>query len=130
VQISRALLERVVAHAQRDEPHECCGLVATRDGRATAVYETENLAASPLRFEMGPELARLAFSIEDDGDELGAIYHSHTRSAPEPSQTDINFAALWPGVAWLIVGLDAGAVDVRCWRIDDGVVSELELVVA
>ena len=40
--------------------------------------------------------------------DLGAIYHSHVRSAPYPSQTDINFAAGWPGVEWIIVGL-AGA---------------------
>ena len=44
-------------------------------------------------------------AFEDDGAELGAIYHSHTRSEPYPSQTDINFAAGWPGVEWLIVGL-------------------------
>ena len=35
---------------------------------------------------------------------VGAIYHSHTRSEPYPSQTDINFAANWPGALWLIVG--------------------------
>ena len=29
---------------------------------------------------------------EDDGLELGAIYHSHTRTEPMPSQTDINLA--------------------------------------
>ena len=51
------------------------------------------------------ELHRLLTEIEDRGDELGAIYHSHTRSAPYPSQTDVNFAAGWPGVEWLIVGL-------------------------
>ncbi len=36
------------------------------------------------------------------------IYHSHTRSEPYPSQTDVNFAAHWPGVEWLIVGLAGG----------------------
>ncbi len=50
-------------------------------------------------------LHRLLTEIEDAGDELGAIYHSHTRSEPYPSQTDVNFAAHWPGVEWLIVGL-------------------------
>ena len=44
-------------------------------------------------------------AIEDAGGALGAIYHSHTRSEPYPSQTDINFAAGWPGVEWLIVGV-------------------------
>ena len=44
-------------------------------------------------------------SSKSDGWELGAIYHSHIRTAPYPSQTDINFAANWPGVEWIIVGL-------------------------
>ena len=43
------------------------------------------------------ELLELHNAIEDDGWELGAIYHSHVRSPPYPSQTDVNFAANWPG---------------------------------
>jgi proteasome lid subunit RPN8/RPN11 len=67
-------------------------------------------------------------AIEDAGGALGAIYHSHTRSAPYPSQTDINFAAGWPGVQWLIVGLRRGGEpQLRCYRIDDGRVTEVEL---
>ena len=67
--------------------------------------------------------------IEDAGQVLGAIYHSHTRTEPRPSQTDINFAKLWPDVLWIIVGLADGHPDVRTWRIDDGRVSDAELVV-
>ena len=51
---------------------------------------------------------RVIDEIEDAGAELGAIYHSHTRSEPYPSQTDVNFAAGWPGVEWLIVGVSTG----------------------
>ena len=55
--------------------------------------------------------------IEDSGAELGAIYHSHTRSEPYPSQTDINFAANWPGVEWLIVGVRKAAASRPCGPI-------------
>jgi proteasome lid subunit RPN8/RPN11 len=130
VEISPDLVERIVDHARRDFPNECCGMVAVRDGRAVSVHEAENVARSPLRFEVdGLEVHRTIEGIEDAGGELGAIYHSHTRSDPYPSQTDINFAAGWPGVEWLIVGLRKGApdADVRCYRIDDGRVSEVEL---
>ena len=34
MRIDAALLERIVAHARRDFPNECCGMVAVRDGRA------------------------------------------------------------------------------------------------
>jgi [CysO sulfur-carrier protein]-S-L-cysteine hydrolase len=127
VRIDAALLERVVAHARRDFPNECCGMIAVRDGRAVAVHEATNIAASPLRFEVDPrELLRVDQEIEADGAELGAIYHSHTRSEPYPSQTDVNFAAGWPGVDWLIVGLRGdGEPTVRSYRIDDGAIAEV-----
>jgi proteasome lid subunit RPN8/RPN11 len=132
VVIARELLDRVIAHARRDAPNECCGLVAARDGTAVSVHALENVAASPLRFEVDPKaLLHELDAIEGDGAELGAIYHSHTRSEPYPSQTDLNFAAGWPGVEWLIVGLRAGDGDpvVRLFRIDDGRVDEVALEV-
>ena len=132
MRIDRALLERVVAHARRDFPNECCGMIAFRDGRAVAVHEATNVAASPLRFEVdGLEVHHAIETIESDGAELGAIYHSHTRSEPYPSQTDINFARGWPGVEWLIVGVsrDGAEPTVRSYRIDDGAVTEVEVEV-
>jgi len=128
MQIAPHLLEKLVAHALRDDPNECCGVVAARDGVAEAVHPLENVAASPLRFEVdGLALHHLMTEIEDGGARLGAIYHSHTRSEPRPSQTDINFAALWPGTEWLIVGTTASEPEVRSFLIDGGQVTEVPL---
>ena len=131
MRLDSALVERIVAHARRDFPNECCGMLGVRDGHAVAIHEATNLAASPLRFEVeGREILRAQDAFEDDGAELGAIYHSHTRSEPYPSQTDINFAAGWPGVEWLIVGLRRDSEPtVRSYRIDDGVVTEVDVEV-
>jgi proteasome lid subunit RPN8/RPN11 len=130
VQIDAALLQRIVAHAQRDFPNECCGVVAAREGVAEVVHELENVQASPFRFEVdGLEVMRVLDEIEGSGAELGILYHSHTRSEPYPSETDVNFAANWPGVEWLIVGVrkDGGEPSVRSYRIDDGVVTEVQV---
>ncbi len=129
MKIARTVLDEVVAHALADTPNECCGLVVGRDGSATAARAMENLAASPFRFEIdGLSLMRLIDEFEDAGDDLGAIYHSHTRSAPYPSQTDVNFAALWPGVEWLIVGISKNAEpEVRSYLIDGGAIRDAEL---
>ena len=88
-----------------------------------------NTEASPLRFEIdGAEQSTgIHIEIEDAGLDLGAIYHSHTRSDPYPSQTDINFAAQWPGVQWIIVGSADGDPQVRDYEIRDGEVSDAEL---
>jgi [CysO sulfur-carrier protein]-S-L-cysteine hydrolase len=129
MRISPELLEEIVAHAREDAPNECCGMVASREGRAVKVYRAENAAASPLRYEIdGGEQYRIQMDIEDQGLDLGAIYHSHTRSEPYPSQTDINLA-FYPDTLYVIVGLANGNADVRAYAIRDGQVSERELVV-
>jgi [CysO sulfur-carrier protein]-S-L-cysteine hydrolase len=130
MRISRALLDDVIAHARADAPNECVGMIASRDGEAVAVHRAANRAASPLRYEIdGMEQYRIQSAIEDAGLELGAIYHSHTRSAPEPSQTDINLA-FYPDALYVIVGVkDPGDADVRAWNIVDGKVSEAQLEV-
>ncbi len=109
MRIARELYEQIVAHAREEAPNECCGMVGSSDGSAVQVYRAVNAEASPLRFRIDPrEQYELHTRIDDAGLELGAIYHSHTRTAPRPSQTDINFAKLWPGVLWIIVGLEWG----------------------
>jgi proteasome lid subunit RPN8/RPN11 len=127
VQVDEALVAEMVAHAREEAPNECCGFVAARDGAAVEVRRAVNQAASPLKFEVdGLEVMRALDDFEAAGAELGAIYHSHTRTEPYPSQTDINFAANWPGVEWIIVGLDRkGEAKVRTYLIEDGNVREI-----
>jgi proteasome lid subunit RPN8/RPN11 len=137
MKIAAELLAEIVAHAQEIPKIECCGVVAVEVAgetdagakTATRVYRAENIHASALKFEIDPiELLRLNNAIDDEGWEIGAIYHSHVRSAPYPSQTDIGFAASWPGVEWIIVGLSSGEQpDVRSYLIDGAEVSEVPL---
>ena len=133
MKIAKQLLAEIVVHAQENPRIECCGVVAVLAGEdgapktAARVYRAENVHASALKFEIGPmELYRLNEEIEEEGWEIGAIYHSHVRSAPYPSQTDIGFAAGWPGLEWIIVGLAGGGEpEVRSYVIDGAQVSEI-----
>jgi proteasome lid subunit RPN8/RPN11 len=133
MRIARELYDQIVAHASEEAPDECCGMVAARDGDAVKVYRAANVAEDRLRrlrFEIGAqEQLRIQTEIDDAGLDLGAIYHSHTRTEPRPSQTDINFARNWPGVLWIIVGVSGGEPEVRTWRLDDGQASEAKLEV-
>jgi proteasome lid subunit RPN8/RPN11 len=129
MRIGRELFDEMVAHAQADAPNECCGMIGSRDGEAVKVYRATNTAASPLRYEIdGAEQYRIQMEVEDSGFDLGAIYHSHTRSEPKPSQTDINLA-FYPEALYVIVGLAGGDPDVRAYEIRDGRVTEAELLV-
>lgn len=133
---SPVLYEEIVAHARAEAPNECCGIVASVDGVAVAVFAARNAAASPLRYVMdGEDQLRIQEQIEERGWDYGAIYHSHTRSAPTPSQTDINMALvpgvgpLWPGSIYIIVGLAGAEPEVRAFRIESDTPEEVALSV-
>lgn len=123
------MYEEMIDHARSEAPNEACGMIASRDGDAAKLYRATNAAHSPLRYEIdGAEQYRIQMEIYDSDLELGAIYHSHTRTEPYPSQTDINLA-FYPDALYVIVGLAAEAPDVRAFTIRDGRVGDAELVV-
>jgi [CysO sulfur-carrier protein]-S-L-cysteine hydrolase len=130
MRIRRELIDEIVAHAREDAPNECCGLVAGRDGAATAVHRVANEFASPFRYQLeGQQQYNLMKEIEQRGDELAGIYHSHTRSEAYPSQTDINQAKWWPDPLYLICSIAGEEPLVRAFEIRDGAVAEAELEV-
>jgi [CysO sulfur-carrier protein]-S-L-cysteine hydrolase len=132
MRISQSLVDEMVAHAREDLPNECCGMVGGRDGEATTLIRVANAAASPLRYEMDPQEQYNALkSIEENGGELLAIYHSHTKSAAYPSQTDVNQAVAWPEQIYVIVSLaDEGAPDVKAYLLKDLRIADAELDVS
>lgn len=131
MRIAQNLIDQMVAHAREDLPNECCGMVGGVDGEASVVIPVVNSAASPLRFEMDPQGQYNALkALEDDGKELLAIYHSHTKSAAYPSQTDVNQAVNWPDAVWVIVSLeDPDPPDVKGYWLKDLKIADAELVV-
>ena len=137
MRISRELVDEIVAHAVADAPNECCGIVASVGGEAVRVYRARNAVASPLRYVMDvADQLRIQDELDAQHWECGAIYHSHTRSAPYPSQTDINLAFIpevgpvWPGSLYVIVGLAGDEPEVRAFRIESDTPEEVALDVA
>ena len=129
VRMTRAQWQDMVDHALADAPNECCGFLRSRDGVVEEVTRAPNERNSPFGYEFdGATLLRVN-ELDDEGWEVG-IYHSHPRSAAEPSQTDINLAH-YPHWAYLIVSLaDREAPEVRAWRIEEGRVREEEIELA
>lgn len=129
MRIGRDLYDEMIEHAREQAPNECCGMLGSRDGRVVKLYRATNAAASPLRYEIdGADQYRIQMEIDDSELELGAIYHSHTRTEPYPSQTDINLA-FYPQALYVIVGLAGAEPEVRAFWIRSGQVDEADLVV-
>ena len=127
MKLTREQADELAAHAREDEPNECCGMIGGRDGAASTIYRASNAEASPLRYNLDPsDQFRIMSEMEDKGEDLAAIYHSHTKSPAYPSQTDINLAT-YPDALYVIVSLLEGEEPVRAYEIRDGEVKEVEL---
>lgn len=130
LRLPKAFADEMIAHAQEDDPDECCGLLAGKDGRAVKLYRITNSEHSPTHYFMEPqELYNAYKDIEDNGWELLAIYHSHPRGQAYPSATDIELA-VWPEATYIIVSLvDSEKPVLQAFHIVDGRISEAEMQV-
>ena len=135
VDISRSLVDEMIAHAREDLPNEACGIVHAKDGQPVSVHRVTNVAASPYRFEMhGIEQMQLEQSRDDAGETLFAIYHSHVASPAYPSQTDVRMAFFPPGevdqapaypeALYILVSLAEDPPPVHAYHIREGGVIE------
>jgi len=127
--LPREMVDAIVAHARRDHPDECCGVIAGKDGVATRVFAMENAERSPTGFTFdSAEWLRVYRAIDDADEDLLVVYHSHTATEAYPSRTDIRWSVNTPGASWLLVSTREPDVDeVRSYRIEDGEVTEEEI---
>jgi proteasome lid subunit RPN8/RPN11 len=128
------MLQALIDHARGEYPNEMCGLIvgdrpAAEGGRPLRWEATRNRAASPLRYEIHPDdLLRLTIETEAAGEEFWAIVHSHTHSPARPSPTDLGLA-FYPDALYLLVSLAEDEPAANAWRIVDGEIYPVELLV-
>jgi proteasome lid subunit RPN8/RPN11 len=128
------MVQSLVDHARAEYPNEMCGVIvgdrpAAVGGVPLRWEPTRNQAASPLRYEIHPDdLLRLTIETENAGEEFWAIVHSHTHSPPRPSLTDVGLA-FYPDAIFLLVSLAEDEPALAAWRIVDGEIHLVELIV-
>ena len=122
-----AALSVLIAHARRESPAECCGILLGRPDEIVEAVPVRNVASSPTRYVLDPaEHIAVRRRARGDGLEVLGFYHSHTATPAEPSATDIADAT-YPGHLYLIVSLVAEPPDVRLFRWDGAVFDPIPL---
>lgn len=124
--IPPSIREEIVAHARDHTPRECCGVIAGQDGAPTQLHRLTNLERGVTRYLFDDEeFYKVYWEIENRGDELISVYHSHPVTVAYPSRTDVEFA-FWPEAVYLICSLQVPRKPViRGFRIVDGQISEI-----
>jgi len=133
IELTRGMLDEIILHAQREVPRECCGILAgtTVDSRNVVRnrHPLTNEAANPERgyFASPGELFKTMQSMRIERQEMVGIYHSHPNGEARPSPTDLELA--FYKTIYVIVGL-GGEPEVRAFDLDEGIPSEVAIVVA
>jgi proteasome lid subunit RPN8/RPN11 len=137
MRVRQTVLDTIAAHARRDAPRECCGLLIGTDTEVTEAIAVANEAHDPLRRYEVPPIAHLAQIrrcrelAKATGVNVGVVgaYHSHPRSAAEPSPTDRDQA--FQDFLYVIAGPVENALplDVRTYRLRNGHFEAVELIV-
>lgn len=114
VEISRALLDDILADVALDSAHERCGLLLGLDGtEITAFVPVANVHPEPARhFELAPRILIEAQRRQREGGaHILGHYHSHPGGVSIPSEVDAEMAAA-DGRLWLIIGKEGP----RLWQ--------------
>jgi proteasome lid subunit RPN8/RPN11 len=139
LRLSKAHYEVIVGHCFDGLPDEACGLLAgpmtgngaeaEPTGEIRAVHPCRNADRSARTYTVDSrDYLRAMRAAEDDGDEIVGVWHSHTHTDAYPSTTDVR-QAVDPSWAYAIVSLKHGEPVLRAYRIRDGVIIEMPVVV-
>ena len=117
----------MVEHAKACAPEEACGILAGLDDRCVSVMTLTNALHSPTRYTADPRDLFEAFTtLERQGWELLAIFHSHPGGEARPSATDVA-TAFYPNSAYLILAPAGDDWLSRAFVIKRGTVGEIPL---
>ena len=95
--IEELIKTQIYAHAEQQAPVEACGVVILLKGRLRYIPCTNQLNSED-HFIISPT----DYAKAEDLGEIMYIVHSHPKSAPKPSQTDLSSLEL-DTIPWIIV---------------------------
>jgi len=128
LEISKAAVDAILAHAREALPGECCGLLIGTPLRIDGAQRARNLEPGSTRFLIDPRdhFAAIHAARESRRFVVG-VYHSHPRGPAAPSPADLAEAS-YDDYVYLIVSLGGEQPEIRLFRIDDGVFVEEPVV--
>ena len=104
--ISKQFREELIKHANKQNPYEACAILLGNTDeetwKTTEIFLTENIDKSEINFTISnQQLLEVYSKAEESRLDVVGIFHSHPKSEPSPSNTDIKFMKGNP-VPWII----------------------------
>jgi proteasome lid subunit RPN8/RPN11 len=128
--LPRPLVNKILAHAQKNPGTEVCGLIGNDASNHKDYYAVENISKDPeSRFLMdAAQQIKTMKQMRDKQQELFAIVHSHPTTNAQPSQLDIEENS-YKDVFYIIVSLNTkGVLEMRSYIQQDDQMQEVDLI--
>jgi len=129
LQIPYSIARQIADHAQDDYPHEVCGLLAGISNHIQIAIPISNIAENPeTHYQLDPvEHLKALKQIDADMLEWIGVYHSHPKSPPILSTTDINNITDTQPLQ-LIISLKDKKPKLKVWQIQDNNITPIDLI--
>ncbi len=135
--LTKSQLEQLFAQARQDAPHETCGLIGGKEGRALKIYPIGNDAENRVKNYLmnGADQIQAFNDMDDNGYDIVSIYHSHPVTRAYPSATDLRDAydadmqePRYPGTVYIIMTLmNPDAPEAHGYLLNGETITEIEL---
>jgi proteasome lid subunit RPN8/RPN11 len=129
LQIPYSIARQIADHAQADYPNEVCGLLAGMGYQISSAIPISNIADMPqTHYQINPsEQIKALKQIDTNSLEWLGIYHSHPKSPPIPSPTDVADCADIT-LKHIIISLKDSKPKLKAWQIHKTSVIPIDLI--
>ena len=130
IRIPKTIFQKMVEHAKKEQPLECCGILSGKGKTVEKSFELKNAEESPVRYSMSPlDQLKVFEEMEKESMEVIAIYHSHPHTIPFPSETDVRLN-FYSDVSSVIISLKEENPVMKAFRISKEAIylEEIEVI--
>ncbi|MEK3886289.1 M67 family metallopeptidase [Bacillus sp. FSL K6-3431] len=128
-EIRKTVYEEMISYCKKALPNEACGLLSGIQPTGSTLWKVKNESLNPNRFYMSVDSIKQAvMKIEENGEKLSGIFHSHPSSHAFPSSHDIQNNP-YTHLAYIIVSFYNGKIEVGCYRMGGETPKKLKLII-
>jgi len=128
--LPRTLVNKLLAHAQKNPDIEVCGLIGNDTSNQKDYYPVDNISNKPnCRFLMdASQQIKAMKKMREKKQQLFAIVHSHPTTNAKPSQLDIKEND-YKDVFYIIISLNTeGVLEMRAYTQQQDSMQEVVLI--
>ncbi|MFA6922617.1 MAG: M67 family metallopeptidase [Bacteroidales bacterium] len=129
IKIKQKIIDKIIAHAKKENPIEACGYLVGSANTITKIYEMKNIDNSQEHFSFDKiEQFEVLKNSRKNGLEIIANYHSHPKTPSRPSEEDIKLA-FDPNILYFIISLAENIPVLKAFKIIEFNTQEEQIII-